>query len=273
MRRLATCLGLLGLACTTTPSARVLPIEASEAAHAETKEAEPKEAETDALSSRKRAENEHVRRIGDQPLLVTADPSLELELSHFFDLLWQMQADGARLYDGQILALAWTTVWFRAERGPEGGEYFVVSAPDYTDEAGEKKQDDLTETLRVLAAQRPWLEITGVDAEPVDFDQQVLVVRGALETEQVFLWRVASPGGRLTGWRLAPGDVSSTDMEVDSIAVHEIWRKRPALMQAMVLPVGWMAYFYGDEIVTLVDPGDQVVWSRAGAGEEAKDKP
>jgi hypothetical protein len=258
MWRMALCLGLCGLGCVKHPDTRASVDPASVGATSS----------TSGLEKRERAENEHLRRIGDQALLVTADPELEFELQHLVDLLWQMHSDGARIYDGQILALGWTTVWFRAERGPEGGEYFVIASPDYGDETGQARKDDLSDTLRVLAAQRPWLRLTGVSAEPVDFDQHLLVVRGALETEQVFLVRVESPGGRMTGWRLAPVDLEHASAEVDSIPVHEVWRKRPELLQTMLFPAGWMAYYDREQLVTLVDPSDQVAWSAAEASRE-----
>ena len=216
-----------------------------------------------------RADNEHVRRIGEQALLITADPELDLEMQAFVDLLWQMYNDGARLYDGQKLAVGWTTLSFRSQRGPEGGQFFVVSAPDYSDEAGEKSSDDLSATLRVLQAQREWLLRVEVLPEPINFDQHVLVVRGAIDTEQVFLVRVESPGGRLTGWRLAPVDVQAGNMgEVDSVPVHELWRRRPALLQTLLLPAGYMSYFSGDEVVAIVDGADQVVWQAERGSDE-----
>ena len=120
---------------------------------------------------------------------------------------------------------------------------------------------------------REWLLRAGVAPNSVNYDQHVLVARGALDNPQVFWVRVDSPGGRLTGWRLAPMDLGEGELEVDSLPVHEIWRKRPALLQTLLLPAGWMAYYEGDEVVALVNPSNQMVWPEPegeGAQEETQ---
>ena len=48
---------------------------------------------------------------------------------------------------------------------------------------------------------------------------RVRALQAFLETEQVFLVRVESPGGRLTGWRLAPMDVEAVNSKTAANAV------------------------------------------------------
>ncbi len=200
------------------------------------------------------------RMIGEQLVVVRADSAQHLELDNLFDHLWVIKDQGAVFHDAQPVPLGWTTVWLSARRAPDGSSYFMVQEPVYEGAAEDERRDDLSVTLGVLAGQRRVLALSGADAQTVDYDQHLLVVRGALDTPQVYLTRVASPGGRMTGWRVAPLEIEG-EMEIDSLTVYELYRRRPALAQALMLPDGWMAYFDDAELMALVDPHDQLVWS------------
>lgn len=212
------------------------------------------------------------RVIGEQIVVVRADVETHGELDQLFNHLWTIKDQGAVFRDGQPIAIGWTTVYLALRKAADGSTYFMAQEPEYDGDPENVRRDDLSATLRVLAEQRSVLERSGSEAQAVNFDQHLLTVRGALEAENVFLMRVSSPGGRMTGWRLAPTDVQMGDFEVDSIPVYELLAKRPALVSALILPDAWMAYFQGEELVALVDPANAVAWSHEGApdtGEEA----
>ena len=204
------------------------------------------------------------RMIGDQLVIVRADPENHAELDQLFNHLWTIKDQGAVFTDDQAVALGWTTLWLSQRRAPEGGTYFVVQEPDYAGDAESARSEDLSVTLAVLAAQRRVLELSGTSAAAVDFDQHLLAIDGALAKDSVYLLRVASPGGRMTGWRLAPTQIGEGEVAMDSIPVYELLARRPGLMAALILPDGWLAYFDGGELVGLVNPQDQLVWSVEG---------
>lgn len=196
-------------------------------------------------------------------IVVYADPSLELEVWALFDYLAMLADQGAVFRDGHPISFGWTTIWLQAQRRPDGATELVAEEPVYEESDPEnERRPDLTATLRVLEAQRQVLANTGAKAQSIDFDQHLLVVRGSVAAPKVFLMRVASPGGRMTGWRLAPVDVKVGEFEVDSIPVHQLVRERPALLSAMVLPEGYVAYFDGDEVEAVLDDSDTLVWQR-----------
>jgi hypothetical protein len=199
---------------------------------------------------------------GDQTIVVHADPTLDGEVERLFEVFAALRAEAFVIGDATELPIGWTRLRFAVE-----GATIRVLEPDYDGDPEHAWRPDISVSLATLARQRAVLELVDVAGEAIDFDRHVLVVRGALAQPDVFLLRVASPGGRMTGWRLSPTAGMQPEDEVDSLPVHEILRARPELVDAMLLPAGYMAFFTGARLVTLVDEHDAVVWDWARDGE------
>lgn len=212
------------------------------------------------LAPTPRADRHH-RSFGERELVVFCDPELRREVDVLFEIVAELHGQGAALDEGLRVHAGWTTLVLERKEGE-----LVFAEPDY--EAADPESATRTEisaSLRMLRDQTEILTRIGHQGEDVNFDQHVLMSRGALEQSKVYLVRVASPGGRLTGWRIAPTEEQEGEMEVDSIPLYEVYKKRPALVSAMLLPVGYMAFFEGENIEVIVDPDDQPIWSRTEA--------
>jgi hypothetical protein len=200
-------------------------------------------------------DDEHVMSYGDRMIYVYADPSLKTEVARLFLLFEDLRAEQVQLDSTTRLPIGWTTLSFAVE-----DERLVVEEPDYDNQPETHTRQDISVSLATLARQRAVLEHAGVPGQPIDFDEHVLAIRGSLELDEVFLLRVESPGGRMTGWRLSPTDGIPEGAQTDSLPVYEILQARPALLDAMLLPPGYMAFFSGNTLTTIVNERDEVVW-------------
>jgi hypothetical protein len=201
------------------------------------------------------------RRYGDRTVRASAAPELHAELERLFEVMDQMHGQGLAFRAGQKMPIGWTTLTLVDEAGD-----LVVHEPDYDAADPEAaSRADLSVSLRMLGEQRHVLELASVEGEAVDFDEHVLVVRGALTAEQVFLFRVVSPGGRTTGWRITPAEDGEGEMEVDSLPVHRVLSARAPLVSVFLLPAGFGAVFDGADLTSVIGPDDNVVWHREGA--------
>lgn len=209
-------------------------------------------------------DNEHAFRYGGQTIYAYADRSLEGEVERLFEVFAAMRDESFVIEDGSELPIGWTRLRFAVE-----GDRITMHEPNYDGDPEHDSRPDISVSLATLARQRGVLNLVGVPGAPIDFDRHVLVVRGALEQAEVFLFRVESPGGRMTGWRVSPTAGMQAEDEVDSLPVHAILRARPELVDAMLLPPGYMAFYTGERLVTLVDGHDEVVWDWARDGELA----
>jgi hypothetical protein len=245
-----TCAGLLGALSLTTacrPSATL-----------EDPAADPAISRDPGPSADQAQGDEWTMAYGRQTLYVYADPSLAPEVARLFALFEDLAAEQVPLDLDTRLPIGWTTLSFAIEG--DAGERLVVREPDYADRPETNTRADISVSLATLARQRLVLEHAGVAGAAIDFDQHVLTITGSLALDEVFLLRVESPGGRMTGWRLSPTEGIPEDSETESIPVYEILAARPALLDAMLLPPGYMAFYERDTLTTIVNEHDEVVW-------------
>lgn len=216
-------------------------------------------------------DDEHSMPYGERTIYVYADPALAPEVARLFALFEDLRAEQVPIDRNTRLPIGWTTLSFAVEG--ERGERLVVLEPDYANQPEAHTRPNISVSLATLARQRAVLEHAGVAGQPIDFDQHVLTIRGSLELDEVFLLRVDSPGGRMTGWRLSPTEGIPPGSETESLPVYAILDARPALLDAMLLPPGYMAFYSGDTLTTIVDERDQVVWDWTLAAPELEREP
>ncbi len=216
-------------------------------------------------------DDEHSMIYGERTIYAYADPSLAVEVARLFSLLEDLAAGQVPLDRTTRLPIGWTTLSFAVEG--EHGERLVVEEPDYANEPETRTRQDISVSLATLARQRAVLELADVHGAAIDFDQHVLITSGVLELDEVFLLRVESPGGRMTGWRLSPTEGIAEGAQIESLPVYAILARRPALLDAMLLPPGYMAFFSGDTLTTIVNERDEVVWDWSLAAGELERAP
>jgi hypothetical protein len=200
-------------------------------------------------------DNEFTLRYGTRTIHVYADPALDGEVARLFLLFEDLRAEAVPLTEQTRLPIGWTTLSFT-----DDGQRLVVQEPDYDHEPESHTRPDISVSLATLARQRRVLEQVGVPGEAIDFDQHVLTIRGVLEQAEVMLIRVESPGGRMTGWRLTPADGIEDSDEIESLPVYAILAARPELLDAMLLPPGYLVLYSGDQLTTIVNQNDEIVW-------------
>ena len=203
-------------------------------------------------------EDRWARLVGENLMVAYCSPELRGEVDALFELLLVMSLQGMELQDGSRVPLGWTTLVVGRE-----GEDLVLFEPDYEAEDPESTtRADVSATLRILSRQLRVAARIEVRPQPVNFDQHVLMVKGSLDVDNVYMLRVESPGARLSGWRLHPTEGDHGDAELESLPIYEVYRRRPELVEAMLLPPGYMAFFGGKQLQVLVDGDDQPVWQR-----------
>lgn len=207
-------------------------------------------------------DNEFTLAYGARTIHVYADPALDGEVARLFLLFEDLRAEAVPLTEQTRLPIGWTTLSFS-----DDGERLVVQEPDYDHEPESRTRPDISVSLATLARQRRVLEQVGVAGAAIDFDQHVLAIRGVLEQVEVMLIRVESPGGRMTGWRLTPAAGIEDSDEVESLPVYAILAARPELLDAMLLPPGYLVLYSGDHLTTIVNQNDEIVWEWTRDGE------
>jgi hypothetical protein len=197
------------------------------------------------------------RTIDGTVLHLSCEPALEPQAQEVFDAL--ARAHGKKkLAAGSKVHVGWTTLSLAAQ-----GSGLQVREPDYEKNPERGTLADLSGTLTVLSWQRDVLARVGVEGVAIDFLENVVVAAGALDEPQVQLLRSPDAGAGDSGWSISHVDEDEEEDALESLRVCDLLHARPAVLQALTLPPGYLVVFDGDEIQSVDDPSGRDVWGPA----------
>lgn len=105
------------------------------------------------------------------------------------------------------------------------------------------------------------ISVPDLSGEDAFFDQFVIAVQGAMSQPRIFLRRDSSISADDSGWLLAsvenPEELAD-ETRLESIAIASLVQRRPALLQALTLPRGFIVVFSGDSIEQIFDAGGRL---------------
>lgn len=163
-----------------------------------------------------------------------------------------------RLGTGTELRLQfWWTVLMIQRRGGE----VLIQEPDYFGDPAKRLTSDLSFTLTLAARQRDLLAEVGAQPSPAMFNHQVVLTKGCLAKERLYLERGAPQAKDDSGWFIGPGDEGEAEENYESRRVYEIAKERPGVVPLLALPEGYSALVAGDQIQWVVDPAEKIVKS------------
>jgi hypothetical protein len=159
--------------------------------------------------------------------------------------------DPALAAGGAPVRLDWGLV--RLERR---GDEVVVEEPDYRRDPLQFLPG-LNFTCAVLRAQQRVHERLGVGAEPVKYDQVMLVYPGGLSAAHIVATRQAPGHDQDSGWRVFDAAHIDWTQEPQARRFYQIPSVRPELMAVLSLPVGWSIRLHDASLAEAAPPGSQ----------------
>ena len=158
-----------------------------------------------------------------------------------------------RLKDGFRIRAGFSTFLLSEHNGG-----FDIAAPDYTDDPLTTLTTDLTLALHVQYRQVLLLHRYGIVGKAIHFYDKIAVAKGALDNDLITLQRFEELGG--SGWVIEKfslhekGEaVPEEAEEYETIFSYELITRRPALMDVLSLPDGFLAVFNGEDIIDIID--------------------
>lgn len=198
-------------------------------------------------------DDRYAEQIGDVRVVIGCKPGLAEEVALLFAHLRDLSRRGINLTDGSKVPYGWTTFSLQAVRGR-----LEVWEPNYEQETERLGRPEISASLIVDAAQRSFLSKLSVDSFEVQYDQHILVSSEAWEASEVMLFRVESPGGRMSGWRMV--DPRSETDTMESVPIYEVYRRRPEFMVSLTLPPGYLVYYHAGAPSMVMDSADHIIW-------------
>ena len=191
------------------------------------------------------------RSIQDQRIRAECSDAHARMSANVLDVFERLAASGTPLKPGTQIRFGWSLL-----RLVEDGNALRVTEPDFVLWPEQHWTPTIDTTLKTLAAQTSLLHRLDVDGEDAYFDQVMIAAPGALAQPKIFLRRGSSISAEDSGWLLGTVDdpeALTRDDSLETVLIASLVARRPALLQALTLPSGFVALFSGDSLEQIFD--------------------
>lgn len=198
---------------------------------------------------------EYSRVIGNKTIKAIADETLSIFVESMLKAFDDIDVDS--IVDGYKIQFGWSIFTLLEE----GSDFYVV-APDFSSNPFEEYDKNISLSLAILRSQISFTQSMSIEGEVTSFQDKIIVGRGVLEEEKIYLERREKAFDNDSGWYIGPqeGEVSEDELEV--IHAYSLIDERPELIQVLNLPIGYMAILDGETIQAIVNADNEKVWDR-----------
>jgi hypothetical protein len=198
------------------------------------------------------------RRIGTFDVVAVCGQDLEEQAIGLLKKLDELNEAGPSIQDGTTIMFGWSLLTLRG-----GEDELVICEPDFEGDPLHDYRPQVEHTLRILTQQVALLKHTGSEGVEARYLDKVVIAKGCLGTERIYLERTATDADADSGWFV--GEVEGEEMkytveELEAIYVYQIFQIRRALMKVLALPPGYMVVFRGDYIEEIFNADGSSVW-------------
>ena len=189
---------------------------------------------------------EFEKTIMGKNIIVTAEKELEPQIESLFVILEQV--DRNNLIHGFSIQVGWS-VYYLHER--ETGN-FILTSPDYSRNPFEDITEDLTLALWVQLEQGHFLRKINVDGLSIKFSDKIILCKGVLKLEKIYLQRNGNVEKGDSGWYIGPVEEDNTT-ELYALYAYQLLKIKPEIIQVLALPNEYMVVFEGNKIKAVLN--------------------
>lgn len=198
------------------------------------------------------------RRIGNFNVVAVCAQDLEEQAIGLLTKLDELNEIGPAIQDGTTIMFGWSLLTLRGS-----ADELVICEPDFDGDPFHDYLPQVEHTLRVLIQQVTLLKLIGAEGVEARYLDKLVIVKGCLGKERIYLERTATDVDSDSGWFVGEVDSKETEYTVDeleAIYVYKIFQMRRALMKVLALPPGYMVVIRGDNIEAIFDADGSRVW-------------
>ncbi len=160
-----------------------------------------------------------------------------------------------------VMCFGWAYFFLDKRKDENGEEFWVVQTTDYNNNPMQNKTDNITISLIVQNMQIETVQTAKVQPKAATFKDTVVVLKAAIEAEDVYLNRSEPTSDGDSGWYFGLLDDPDEDNHpADDYVVlpsYEFLKIRSTALRVMEMPVGTVAVIHGNELTALVDKDDK----------------
>jgi hypothetical protein len=198
------------------------------------------------------------RRIGKFNVVAVCGQDLEEQARGLLAKIDELNEIGPAIQDRTTIMFGWSLLTLRG-----GADELVICEPDFDGDPIHDYLPQVEHTLRILIQQIALLNLIGAEGVEARYMDKVVIAKGCLGTERIYLERTATDAFGESGWFIGEVEGKETKYtveELEAIYVYQIFQVRRALMKVMALPPGYMVVFRGDNIEAIFDADGSSIW-------------
>lgn len=198
--------------------------------------------------------------VGNLTLVAHCEPAQIEQADMVLKKIASRQGSGVGLVDRVKIELGWSEVQLQKR----GSELHVCEA-DYYHNPWSDLREDIVLAIQVNWSQADLLRKVGAKPMPCTFVQEIQAASGCFSEADLLMRRIKRPKGDDSGWFISIVDPSAlkTD-ETETVLSYQLLKHRPGMMQALLLPLEYKARFHENELVSVLDPDDNEVFTAGG---------
>jgi hypothetical protein len=198
------------------------------------------------------------RQIGKFNVVAVCSQDLEEQVRGLLTKLDELNEIGPAIQDGSTVLFGWSLLTLRG-----GVDELVICEPNFDGDPFHDFLPQVEHTLRILIQQIALLKLIGAEGVEACYQDKVVIAKGCLGTERIYLERTSTDADSDSGWfvgEVEGRETKYTVEELEAIYVYHVFQIRRALMKVLALPPGYMVVFCGDNIEAIFDADGSSVW-------------
>lgn len=189
-------------------------------------------------------------------IVAIAEKELEPQIINLFAILEKVDCN--KLIDGFSFQVGWSLYYLHEK---ETGN-FILTTPDYSNNPFEDITEDLTVALWVQLEQGHFLRKLNVDGLSIKFSDKIILTKGVLELEKIYLQRTGDVEKGDSGWYIGPVEDNDA-IELYALYAYQLLKIKPEIIQVLALPNEFMVVFEENEIKAVLNENDEDVFNGA----------
>ncbi len=200
-------------------------------------------------------------KIREQTVRMYADFPLKNAAGAIMNVLTQVSHKTNIFNNKFVLCFGWSFFYLTEKVDEKGEKFWLIETSDYSKNPARDRTDNATTSLITQNMQRECVQVANVKPEGCTFKDTVLVLKEAINAEEVYMHRKAATKDGDSGWYFGLlDDPKEEDRPLSDFQVVPSWellKIRMGAIRVLQMPVGTVAVFKGNEITAMVDGEDK----------------
>jgi len=201
-------------------------------------------------------------KINDRTVRMYSNYPLKNAVGAIFGTLTQIESEGnTDIFDSKfVLGFGWSFFYTSERKDKDGNAFYVVETNDYKKNPFKDRTDDVTLALMAQNMQVEAVGMSQVKPEVTTFRDTILVLKEAMNAEDVYMNRTEPSKNGDSGWYFGllndPNEENHKPEDYLKLYSFELFKFRSEALRVLQLPVGTVAVFHDNDMTALVDGND-----------------